>query len=115
MLELSDTLEAPLRGFDSDVRYDGSFYGQGAEGEPLPENLSVAFLNNLFADLPLGVTELGCHPGFAAELKSAYCHERDQEVQVLCYPSLQATLTQLEIELCSFSDLTRIRSKATSS
>ena len=70
-LELAGRLGVPLRSFSSHVRYDGSFYGQEAEGNPLPEAIGVEWLLSIIGDLPPGVTELGCHPGLGADLESS--------------------------------------------
>src|SRR5207244_7774617 len=65
---LMEHLFVPLRNYSSGVRYCGDFYGQTATGEPLPDAIDAKALIGILSRLPAGVTELGCHPGFDAEL-----------------------------------------------
>ena len=48
---------------------------------------------------------LGFHPGYTEDLRSIYCHERLEELRVLCHPKIRAALSGLHIELCSFAQL----------
>ena len=100
-------LSIPLREFDSRIRYSGDFYGQTAEGRPLPHAISVAGLKKILKSLPDGITELGCHPGYAEDLHSVYRAERKTEVRTLCHPAILATLQELKIQLCRFDQLPR--------
>jgi chitin disaccharide deacetylase len=104
MLKFARELSVPLRECDPRVRYCGDFYGQGAEGEHLPDAISVANLKHILKSLPEGVTELGCHPGYDDGLQTAYRRERADEVRVLCDPSIRGHLKAVEISLCSFND-----------
>jgi len=106
VIEVARTLGVPLRHCSSEVRYCGDFYGQTAEGLPYPHGVSFDGLIEILAELPPGVTELGCHPGEGDDLstlETMYRSERLQEVQVLCDPRIRATLSAMEVELCSFS------------
>jgi predicted glycoside hydrolase/deacetylase ChbG (UPF0249 family) len=103
-LELAGRLGVPLRSFDSLVRYDGSFYGQEGDGDPLPEAIAVEGLLSIIGELQQGVTELGCHPGLGADLESSYLHEREREVEALCDPRVRAAVEAGSIELRSFRD-----------
>jgi predicted glycoside hydrolase/deacetylase ChbG (UPF0249 family) len=105
MADLALKLRIPLRGSDSRVRYCGNFYGQTAKGEPLPGAIGVRALLDLVAGLPLGMTELGCHPGLETYDDVPYGIERSIEVQTLCDPYVRSELTSLGIVLCSFADL----------
>jgi predicted glycoside hydrolase/deacetylase ChbG (UPF0249 family) len=105
MLKLAQELGVPLRECDPRVRYCGDFYGQGAEGEPLPELLTVTNFKKILASLPAGVTELGCHPGYGDDLESPYRRERVQEVQVLCGSEARAAVTDLKFQLCRFDEV----------
>ena len=105
MLNLARELDVPLRECDPRVRYCGDFYGQGAEGEHLPDAITVANLQQLLISLPAGVTELGCHPGYDDGLQTPYRSERAEEVRVLCNPAIQVCLKPLQIELSSFDAL----------
>lgn len=91
-----------LRECTPEIRYCGDFYGQTGEGEPLPGALTVGGLGAILAALTPGITELGCHPGYADGLDSVYRLEREQELQVLCAPELRPLLKRLGIELRSF-------------
>jgi predicted glycoside hydrolase/deacetylase ChbG (UPF0249 family) len=102
MIELAGRLGVPLRGCDPTIRYFGGFYGQTDDGRPLPEVLTPEGLIRILAELPPGVTELGCHPGEGEDLDTMYSRERALEVGVLCDPSVREALTALGIELCSF-------------
>lgn len=102
---LAETLGVPLRDHTPGVAYCGHFYGQTAEGENMPDALSVGALKQILAALPEGVTELGCHPGYDDGLATAYRAERAAEVQTLCSPDIRDALSSLGIELCSFNDL----------
>jgi chitin disaccharide deacetylase len=104
MLGMARRLGVPLRSFSPWVRYCGSFYGQTGTGEPLHGAISAEALVTIFRELPEGVTELGCHPGYADDLRSHYAAERTREVEALCHPQLKSTLAAEEIELRSFHD-----------
>ncbi len=104
MLATSQRLGVPLRSFSPWVQYCGSFYGQTGTGEPLPSAIGVEALVTILRGLPEGVTELGCHPGYADDLRSQYAAEREREVEALCDEQVRATLAAEEIELRSFRD-----------
>jgi chitin disaccharide deacetylase len=59
------------------------------------------------ATLPLGVTELMCHPGvFDEDLAySRYGRQRETELAALCDPEARATIERLDIRLCHFGAL----------
>ena len=96
----------PLRGCTPGIHYCGDFYGQTAEGEPIPEVLTVRNLKKILAELPAGITELGCHPGYADGLESVYCAEREAELKVFCAAETRAALESLGIKLRSFETIT---------
>jgi predicted glycoside hydrolase/deacetylase ChbG (UPF0249 family) len=97
-------LGVPLRQCTPGIRYCGEFYGQSAEGDPFPDQISVERLLALFSALPSGLTELACHPGFVEELDTMYRSERRRELQTLCDPRVREALAACEVELCSFAD-----------
>ena len=97
-------LDIPLRHYCTAIYYCGDFYGQTVKGTALPEAISVEGLIKTLVTLPAGWTELGCHPGHGSDLDTMYCHERTEEVKVLCDPRVRASLTAMGIELCSFLD-----------
>jgi chitin disaccharide deacetylase len=93
-----------LRDCDAQVRYCGEFYGQSNKGYPYPEGISLAGLVRIVRALPVGVTELGCHPGATPpDLDSQYGQERAVECQTLCDPHVRAVLAEEGIVLCSFT------------
>jgi predicted glycoside hydrolase/deacetylase ChbG (UPF0249 family) len=95
----------PVRGFHPAVRYMGDFYGQGKNGLPRHDTITVEYLTALLDTLPEGITELGCHPAFGLDLQSVYLTDREQEVAVLCDPRIRAAVHRQNIELVSFRDL----------
>ena len=99
-------LGVPLRGHDDVVQHCGSFYGQTGEGSPLPAGISIDALIDLVRGLPSGVTELGCHPGYADGLDDVYRSERELEIETLCHPAVRQALADEGIELRSFHELT---------
>jgi predicted glycoside hydrolase/deacetylase ChbG (UPF0249 family) len=108
MMNLAGQLRVLLRECSPDVRYCGDFYGQGGEGESLPDLISVANLKQILDSLPDAVTELGCHPGYGTELDSPYRDERAEEVRVLCDPDSRAAVRSAEIQLCTFEDVAKV-------
>lgn len=104
MVGLARELGVPLRDCDPGVRYCGDFYGQTAEGLPLPGIISVGGLTKILAALTPGVTELGCHPGDGEEMDTMYWRERAEETRVLCDAKVRAAIEAEGIELRSFSE-----------
>jgi predicted glycoside hydrolase/deacetylase ChbG (UPF0249 family) len=105
LIEMAQRLGVPLRHCCPEVCYRGSFYGQTAEGVPLPNVISVDGLLRILETLPAGCTELGCHPADGCDLDTMYCHERLEELRVLCDPRVRAAITAMGIELRSFRNL----------
>jgi hypothetical protein len=85
LLEAGRRLAIPVRDLAPGLVYRGDFYGQTAKGEPLPDAIAVDALLGLLSSLPLGVTELGCHPAADPEAASSYAAERVEELRVLRY------------------------------
>jgi predicted glycoside hydrolase/deacetylase ChbG (UPF0249 family) len=105
--ELARELEVPLRDLSREVRYCGAFYGRGRQGEPLRDAIGVEALLGLVASLGPGVTELGCHPGEAADPGDPYGAERAIETETLCDPRVRRAIEAAGVELWTFSDLLR--------
>jgi predicted glycoside hydrolase/deacetylase ChbG (UPF0249 family) len=103
LADIARKLGVPLRHFSPRVHYCGDFYGQTAEGHPFPHAITLVGLREILEALPSGVTELGCHPGYANELDTMYRNEREQETRVLCDPQIREALDSLDIELVSFA------------
>jgi chitin disaccharide deacetylase len=103
---VAQQLGVPLRECTPAIAYCGRFYGQTGTGDPLPENITLEALLRILAEVPVGVTELGCHPGLSCESDSGYGEERSRELAVLCAPEVRAALSAHGIALCSFRDIT---------
>ncbi|HXH09337.1 MAG TPA: ChbG/HpnK family deacetylase [Alphaproteobacteria bacterium] len=107
LIDIAKTLALPLRHYCPAIGYRGDFYGQTAEGWPLPEAISVQRLMHILETLPPGYTELACHPGEGRDLDTTYRDERAVELLVLCDPRVRTAINALDIELRSFWDLAR--------
>jgi predicted glycoside hydrolase/deacetylase ChbG (UPF0249 family) len=98
-------LGVPLRGACRHIRYTGAFYGQTPDGRAVPEATTPGALLRTLSGLPPGITELGCHPGYADDLDTMYRAERAAEVAALCDPGVRQALDRLGIRLVSFTAL----------
>jgi chitin disaccharide deacetylase len=79
-----------------------SFYG---------ENATSLALHDLLSDLPEGVTEIMCHPGFVdRELvsSSVYNLQREGELAILTEPEVLSSVKQKNIELVNFGVLKNV-------
>src|SRR2546425_6318834 len=103
LVEKARELGVPLRQCSGGMRYCGDFYGQTGEGSPLRDAITVGRFIEILGTLR-GITELGCHPGFADDLNSVYRSERALEVRVLCDPRVRAAVVATGTELVSFGD-----------
>jgi chitin disaccharide deacetylase len=103
----AEDLGVPLRGFSPWVRYCGNFYGQSGKGVPCAQAITVDAIVKLVRDLPIGITELACHPGEDRDDdgRSSYGMERLLEAETLCHPRVQDVIGQEGIRLCSFVEL----------
>jgi predicted glycoside hydrolase/deacetylase ChbG (UPF0249 family) len=97
-------LGIPVRRIEPAIHHRGDFYGQTAEGEPLPDTVSAQHLVRIVGELAAGWTELACHPGYADDLETDYCEPRRLEIEALCDPSVRHALSVHGIELRSFAD-----------
>ena len=97
-------LGVPLRGESPAIRYRGDFYGQSDKGYPCPERISADALVQIVRELPMGITELGCHPGEGNDAVSGYQAEREAECRVLCDPRVRQALADAGVVVCSFAD-----------
>jgi hypothetical protein len=91
----------PLR-HHSPIRYYGGFYGQTRDGSPLWDAIAPAALSELVAALPVGTTELCCHPGVQIDPSWDYGVERTIELESLCHPSVRAAVEESGVRLESF-------------
>jgi predicted glycoside hydrolase/deacetylase ChbG (UPF0249 family) len=89
------------------VRFCGAFYGQGHDGEPLPEAITADALIALVGDLPAGATELCCHPAAGGVPAMPYGAERVRELAALCDPGVRAAIDEDGVRLCTFREALR--------
>jgi chitin disaccharide deacetylase len=100
---LARDLGLPLRHRVPEIRYRGDLYGQTEEGGQL-EAITVDRMVAILAELPGGITELGCHPGVGIDTDSSYGAERETELDVLCNARVRSAIDSEGIELRSFVD-----------
>ena len=105
LARIAAELHVPLRHFTPGVRYCGDFYGQTAQGQPLPDRIATPALVALLGQLPEGATELACHPGYADDFESMYDLERTVELRALCAPEVRHALLKEDICVVSFGQL----------
>jgi predicted glycoside hydrolase/deacetylase ChbG (UPF0249 family) len=102
---IGERLRVPVRELTPDIVYCGAFFGQGAKGTPVPEAITVEALIETIETLPVGVTELGCHPASEVDHDSTYGPERVREVETLCDPRVRAAVERCGVLLRSFAEL----------
>jgi predicted glycoside hydrolase/deacetylase ChbG (UPF0249 family) len=102
---LAHRLGVPLRDVTPGIGFCGDFYGQDGRGTPAHELISVGALKRLLLGLTAGMTELSCHPGFDAELRSCYRRERELEMKALTDSSVRAAVDDRSIHLRNFAQL----------
>jgi predicted glycoside hydrolase/deacetylase ChbG (UPF0249 family) len=100
----ANSLGIPLRMFQEDIRYEGTFYGQTPEGHPRFDAISADSLAASLDSLPVGWTELSCHPGLDHDSLSSYNIEREIETESLCDPRIRMHLQRCGIQLKTFRD-----------
>ena len=94
------------------MRVCTKFYGQWG-GETHLEQISVAGLEHLLADIEDLMTELTCHPGYPdAALRTSYDAEREVEVRTLCDPTARAIVARLGFRLISFHELSGVTARS---
>jgi predicted glycoside hydrolase/deacetylase ChbG (UPF0249 family) len=80
-------------------RFVVDFYDEGATREKL-----LDIINNL----PEGITEVMCHPGYTDDAfakESVYNDQRDRELQILTDPAIQAAIQAKGIQLITFASV----------
>jgi predicted glycoside hydrolase/deacetylase ChbG (UPF0249 family) len=105
VLRIGKRLNVPVREFTPGIAYSGAFYGQDGKGASRPEAITVEALVETIGGLPVGVTELGCHPATEVDHDSSYGRERLQEVETLCDPRIRVALERSGVVLRSFAEL----------
>jgi predicted glycoside hydrolase/deacetylase ChbG (UPF0249 family) len=107
--KLADELRIVLRSCSAEVQYCGSFFGTDENMAPRPDFVSTANLIHLIKQIPVGITELGMHPGFDTVLESEYRDARLAEVQALCDPLVKQAVAGAGITLTSFAEIIACR------
>lgn len=74
----------------------GGFFGETAQVETLLRDLP---------NLPEGVSEMICHPGYAHDVVEAYKEPRENELRALTDPRVSKMLQSEQIELVTFKHL----------
>jgi predicted glycoside hydrolase/deacetylase ChbG (UPF0249 family) len=105
-IEWTRELGVPVRG-DGNVRFVGGFYAQWEWKVTNLDYISVPFLQRmLIEEVPPGVTEFSCHPGYITEdYQGVYYKEREAEIATLVDPLVRETIRNEGIELISYADL----------
>ncbi|HKC47726.1 MAG TPA: ChbG/HpnK family deacetylase [Gemmatimonadales bacterium] len=94
------------------IRVCTKFYGQWG-GETHAEQISVAGLERVLADIEDLVTELTCHPGYPdTALRTSYNAERELEVRTLCDPAAREVVARLGFHLTSFHELPGVAARS---
>ena len=87
----------------SPARHCGLFYGRW-DDESHPKQVSAKSLLGILDQIGDGVTEIGCHPGYAVGLTSAYLTEREAELDTLTDPRVRDEIEALAIRLATYAD-----------
>jgi predicted glycoside hydrolase/deacetylase ChbG (UPF0249 family) len=106
--ECADRFGIPVRGANAEVMYRGEFYGQTGKGDPDAAAIGLDRLIGIIRSLPMGISEIGCHPAIGRDAPGMYVTEREQEVTVLCDPRVHAALEAESIALISYHDLAKL-------
>jgi predicted glycoside hydrolase/deacetylase ChbG (UPF0249 family) len=103
---LAEEHKIPLRDYCA-VFSVGGFYAQWDYGVSNPEHVSYEVLAGILTtQLPHGITELGCHPGYYdAEFHCVYHKDREYELETLCDPRVRELLKDRQIELIGYRDI----------
>jgi predicted glycoside hydrolase/deacetylase ChbG (UPF0249 family) len=117
--QAAEMLRAMLPGFPPDLALDKANELVAILSEaPVPrwpdyletrfydENAILGELLLILVNLPEGVTELMCHPGYAEGLSSPYAAQRERELEALTHPSVREVIVSRNIRLVSFKELT---------
>jgi len=94
------------------VRFNGAFYGHSFDDQwqphSAPELISVDNLKRILRELPNGITELACHPGYFTSDLAPYGLEREIELETLVNPALSLLIHELEIQLINFAEVPKL-------
>ncbi len=106
--EWVEPLGVPLRG-DGKVNFVGGFYAQWEWKVTELKYVSVPFLQTMLrTEVPPGVTEFSCHPGYLSDgYHCVYSAEREAELVTLTDPRIRQTIEEEHIHLISYADYAR--------
>ena len=110
LLDLAAPVKLPVRSTDPQIRATVTARGLGSPAHFLGDAgdepyWTVTRLLLTLQTLPVGVTELMCHPGYFDEAiaYSRYGRQRDVERQALCAPEVAARLREQGIQLVTYA------------
>ena len=108
--EWTAPLNLPVRAA-CDVRFVGGFYAQWEWKVTNLDYVSVPFLQRMIRnEVPVGFTEISCHPGYVGlDYQAVYNTEREEEVRTLIDPRIKETIVAEGIQLISYADYNRMR------
>jgi predicted glycoside hydrolase/deacetylase ChbG (UPF0249 family) len=97
-------MKIPLRG-SGEVNFVGGFYGQWEWKVTELRYVGVEFLQEMLRnEMPVGVTEFSCHPGYiTADYVGVYREEREAEIKTLTDPRVRETIEAEKIRLVNYS------------
>jgi predicted glycoside hydrolase/deacetylase ChbG (UPF0249 family) len=102
--DLASSLGVGVRNRHPNVVYRG-LYGQDETGRTMPDAITPEAYVEAIKGLGPGVTEFGCHPGYAEDLDSEYSSERAVELRTLCHPSVRAAVDEAGVRLITWGDV----------
>jgi predicted glycoside hydrolase/deacetylase ChbG (UPF0249 family) len=104
--ELAAEAGVPMRD-GAPVTFKGGFYGQWEYGVFDPTKVSLEALVNILAhEIPEGICEVSCHPGYYdPALTAVYHKDREHELRTLTDPRLPRLIAELGIRLISYREL----------
>jgi len=115
VLDLAGALGIPLRAFTPEmadrIRKRHLPAADRAIGDVGPDPFwQPGSLLAFFQDLPPGVTELMCHPGYAdaALAGSSYCIQREVELRALCEARIKDALMAAGVQCIAYRDLAAV-------
>ncbi len=110
LLDLAMAWQLPVRSIDGLMRLTITARGIGTPGHFVGDAgdepyWTVTRLISAIRELPPGVTELMCHPGYfdAAIAYSRYGRQRDVEREALCDAAVAATVREMEVDLVTYA------------
>jgi predicted glycoside hydrolase/deacetylase ChbG (UPF0249 family) len=109
---LAQATGLPLRDL-SPIHPIGGFYAQWEYGVSDPSHVSYDVLERILREeVPDGVSELGCHPGyFDPDFECVYHRDREYELATLCDPRVPHLLSELGITLIGYRNVAKAFSK----